>query len=237
MFTVQNLPICFVSAYLTQNLLITQGVDPFSASISTERNHINQFSEEYRYVLDIWFEYVRQWRWFGPNKLALKYQDMFVHLVQNKSTIVAIGEVETNLCLMSMSYALQFTKNTQYMGNYMASCIAANHFMVRRFPRYWDVWYITLGLRDLYGYKFRMDVKAKRPSYSEFIGLDDVYLAAFRDDETTDPPLLGAYSTDTTVYFFLPVARGGRKPPPKGIENHNGILSRPLPSPSQAFAS
>lgn len=211
MYLVPQLPICFVSVYITQNLRITQGMDPFSASISTERNNVNKFTEEYRYVIDIWYEYISKWSVFGKKNVTIIYEDMFVHLVQNKTTIFGIGETNTNLCLMSMSYAHQFTKNIQHMGNYMASCIAANHFMVRRFPHYWDVWYIALGLRDLYGYKFRLDVKAKASSFNEFIGIDTAYLAAFREDETTNPPLLGGYSEDTTMYYVLPINRGERK--------------------------
>lgn len=148
------IPLGFFTLYLTQNVRETQGSAGYSSTVTVGRNHIGQFPDEYKYIVKIFKKYVQRFQSFGPMNLKLKYEDVFLHLHQNRTRY---DEIAHSSCYISMSYVLQYHKNLDDLNSYLARCVAANHVMTRRYPRHWMDYYILVGIQEYYAEYLRLD--------------------------------------------------------------------------------
>lgn len=201
-----KIPLSFMVVFISENVRITRGSAKFSATVTTERNQVGKFSDEYRYVVDKFYEYAKKYQTFSPKKLPLKYEDIFLHLHQNVTEQV---EVSHTHCVISIVFVLQSHKSVDQLNSHLARCLATNHLMTRRYPKQWNVYYILLGLREYYA-KFMRLSGGGREADDDFAGIGINQIMSFHtDDSDEEQPLLGGAYADTGAYLRLNNLRGG----------------------------
>lgn len=201
-----KIPLSFMVVFISENVRITRGSAKFSATVTSERNQVGKFSDEYRYVVDKFYEYARKYQTFSPKKLPLKYEDIFLHLHQNVTEQV---EVSHTHCVISIVFVLQSHKSVDQLNSHLARCLATNHLMTRRYPKQWNVYYILLGLREYYA-KFMRLSGGGRKADDDFTGIGINQIMSFHtDDSDEEQPLLGGAYADTGAYLRLNNLRGG----------------------------
>lgn len=199
------MPVGFVSLYITQNVRMTNGAENYSATVTVGRNQKGQFSEEYRHILDIFYKYVRKYKRFAS--LPLRFEDVFLHLQQNKTRDV---EVEHTTCYISMPYVLQFPKNIASLNSFLARCLASNHIMSHRYPQHWSDYYILVGLKEYYAKMLRLD-GGGLPTPNDYSGIETSTVLSFaKDDFQRYRPIMGGYSENPAYYNYLNQDRGKR---------------------------
>lgn len=142
-----DIPLGFLTMYLTQNVPLTKAYLSTSATVTAGRNQIGKFTEQYLYVLDLFYSYFKKYNKVWSRKLTFLHSDIFLHLHQNltKDTVT-----HHTACFVSMPYVLMLHRNHEEINYFMSRCIAANHLMTRRYPLYWNAYYIQLGLVEYY---------------------------------------------------------------------------------------
>lgn len=200
-----TIPIGFLSLYVTQNIRSTRGSPAYSATVTAGRNQIGQFSEPYRFMVDILYKYVKTFENFGPRKLQLRYPDVFIHLTQNKTRDV---EVSPLACYVSMPFVLQYHKNRADLHRFTARCMAAQHIMNRRYPKHWSAYYILLGIHEYYALMMQLN-EGGRPRMNDFSGFGTETVMSFaKDDFQRFRPIMGAVSSNPAYYNHQNVERG-----------------------------
>lgn len=198
-----HLPLAFVVVYISENVRLTVGAQTISATVTAERNQVGQFSRDLQYVLDLLYIYVKDYKLFGS--MRYKYPDLFLHLRQNVSETVDTSHTH---CTVSLLFVLQSHKSIATMNAFIARCIAANHVMSRRFPKYWDSYYIIVGLREYYAIFWRLEGGGLRAP-NDFTGIGPQQIRSFNYDDTeTDQPALGKYYEDADTYWYMNILRG-----------------------------
>lgn len=200
-----TMPLSMIVIYISENVRMTVGSQNFSATVTAERNQIGGFSEDFKYVLDLFYKYVKAYRTFGPRKLPLKFEDVVLHLRQNVSEI---GDTSHTHCTVSILFVLQSHRSVALLNSFMARCIAANHIMPRRYPKYWDSYYILMGLREYYALFMRLPGGGVAKDH-DFSGIGLLQIRSFEyDDREADQPVLGGYYSDADVYWYMNILRG-----------------------------
>lgn len=198
------MPISFVVLYISENVRQTMGSLNFSATVTAERNQIGQFSKDFEYVLKLFYKYAKKYATFGPRKLKLKLTDVFLHLRQNVSEI---GDTTHTHCTVSILFVLQSHRSLATLNSFMSRCMAAYHLMTRRFPKYWDNYYILMGLREYYAIFMRLDGGGV-VKHNDFMGIGPQQIRSFEYDDTeTDQPTLGEYYSNGEVYWYMNIMR------------------------------
>lgn len=143
-----RLPLSFVVLYITQNVRITRGLRDRSVTVTAGRNQLGQFNKEFRFILDIFYDYVTQLSKTGPNiDLPLNYPDVFLHL---QRSLISAGLTRHSTCVISLEFLVQNYKDIDTIHYFMSHCIAAYYVMTRRYPAYWNSFYIQMGLQEYY---------------------------------------------------------------------------------------
>lgn len=197
------MPLGFLVLYLTQNVRITQGSQQFSATVTTGRNQQGAFTDQYRYVLPLLYRYVEHFSTFGPLKMPLKYPDVFVHLYQNMSSEVVTLH---SSCVISMPYLAKFYQNLASLHSFLARCLAANHIMTRRYPVYWNSYYIQVGLLEYYAIFMQLN-RGGSSAKQDFSGLGAQMVTAFNMDDFGISPVLGTNYSNPVWYYYLNAKR------------------------------
>lgn len=198
-----DIPLGFVVLYLTQNVRLTKGFLDISATVTAGRNQLGKFSDEFLYISDLFYYYVRMLSFFGPKQLAFNYPDIFLHLHQNLTHEVV---TQHSSCVVSMPFLLQYYKNVHQINSFMSRCIAANHIMTRRYPSYWSSYYIQLGLAEYY--TIYMQLKGIGKSHHSMAMAESSVSAFYIDDHDHGVAIMGAYYTNQDYYYRINAARG-----------------------------
>lgn len=200
-----TMPLSMVVLYISENVRKTIGSLNFSATVTADRNQIGQFSPEYGYVVDLFYRYVKEYSLWGPRKLPLPNQDVVLHLRKNVPDIVYTSHTH---CTISELFVLQSHRSVAILNALMGRCMAANHIMSRRYPKYWDSYYILVGLREYYAIIMRLPGGGlDRDHEYSGIGLQQITSFSY-DDRESDQPLLGGFYSEADVYLYMNYLRG-----------------------------
>lgn len=199
---IHEVPFYCVNFLLTENKQWTQAVGHSTMTLVAPRNHVKQFSFEYRYLLDIFHDYLLEYEFFSEGRDLLLYPDVYIYLIQNVTT--SFWTTEYNFCTLSLSLVKLYPKNLGEVHNFAARCIAGLHITSRVYPDSWQNYYIVLGLTELYKFTFRMFFGGFQV-YDDFSGLDDTYIEAFTNDESEAPVVLADGSGS---YREVPTKKG-----------------------------
>lgn len=214
-----DLPIAFFGLYLSQTVRITKGTPTYSATLTTNRNHVGKFKEPFRYLLDIFYRYVEKYQTFGPKKIPLLFKDVFLHLHPNITNDVLTAH---STCVVSTPHLITFYKNANTLNAVMARCMAANHIMTRRFPTYWDSLYIQRGLLEYYAVFMKMHPDTGERMMDDFSGLGLTSVLAFGfDDSEAYPLIIGVHRKEQSYYDYFNELRSKD---PK-VANHESIFT------------
>lgn len=138
-----HMPLGFVVFYLTQNVGLTRSFQDYSATVTAARNQVGKFTKDFRFMVDIFHNYMFHYHKFGPKRLPLKHTDLFLHLHQNLTYDIISRH---SACVISMPYLIQSYKNLATIHSFVSQCLATNHIMTRRYPAYWNSYYILVNL-------------------------------------------------------------------------------------------
>lgn len=200
-----TMPLSMVVLYISENVRKTIGSLNFSATITADRNQIGQFSPDYGYVVDLFYRYVKEYSLWGPRKLPLPNQDVVLHLRKIVPSIIYTSHTH---CTISEFFVLQSHRSVAILNALMGRCMAANHIMSRRYPKYWDSYYILVGLREYYAIFMRLPGGGLDREH-DFSGIGLQQIRSFSDDDRdADQPLLGGYYSEADVYLNMNYMRG-----------------------------
>lgn len=199
-----TMPLSMVILYISENVRKTIGSLNFSATVTAERNQIGQFSAEYGYLVDMFYRYVKEYSLWGPRKLPLQYQDVVLHLRQ---IVPDIEYTSHTHCTISEMFVLQSHRSVVILNALMARCMAANHIMSRRYPKYWDSYYILIGLHEYYSLFMRLP-GGRKDRDNDYTGIGLQQIKAFEFDDRYADQLLGGYQRNADVYWEMNRMRG-----------------------------
>lgn len=207
------MPLSFVVLYISENVRMTMGSQKFSATVTAQRNQVGQFAKDFKYVLKLFYKYVKHYHAYG-----LYYEDVFLHLRQN---ISEIGDTSYTHCTVSTLFVLQSHRSVSTLNSFIARCLAAYHTMARRFPKYWDSYYILVGLREQYAISMRLEGGGV-PMHETFSGIGPQQIRSFEYDDTEpNQPALGQYYADADTYWYMNILRGSLR----GRGGYTGAVS------------
>lgn len=199
------MPISFLVLYISENVRNTIGSHKFSATVTAERNQVGRFSKDFKYVLNLFYKYVKEYHVFGADRLRLKYRDVFLHLRQNVTEVV---DTSYSHCTVSTLFVIQSHKNLYQLNTFMARCLAANHMLTKRYPKHWHDYYILIGLREYYTIFLRLEGGGV-DKHNDFTGIGPQQVKSFLYDDTErDQPAIGLYYTEPELYLYMNSLRG-----------------------------
>lgn len=138
-----NIPLGFLTLYLTENVRITKSYRQMSATVTAGRNYAGDFPEALRYVLDYFYQAVKTY--YLSNNMTTP-MDHFLHLHQGFANSMP-GHAG---CMTSMSFMLKYHKNEAQINRIVAQCLATDRILYRRYPANWSFYYIQLALVEYY---------------------------------------------------------------------------------------
>lgn len=194
------LPLGFYTLYLTQNVRLTNKYKELSATVTAGRNQVGKFTRAYKYVLKIFFGYVKQYNRVWPNNMTFWNPDLLMHLHQNltKQTVT-----RHSACFVSMQYVLYLHRNMDQINYFMARCIAVNHLMTRRYPAYWNSYYIQLGLVEYYAIMWKQCTSKRKAAR---IG-EKASASLANDDREGTHAIMGMFTRNQDFYYRLKDSR------------------------------